>query len=61
MKVKELLALLNDLPVEALEKDIHIANSFGDHYTLEPVTVSCVDTTIVGYVLVKSDKELRVN
>jgi hypothetical protein len=59
MTVCDLLAALNDLPVDALDKHIYIDNDreqFGE-IEIEPVTESCDDPTIIGYVIVEKSKE----
>lgn len=58
MTVEDLLALLHDLPVDALKKDIFIDND-KEQFTeieIEPVTESCDDPTIIGYVIVEKVK-----
>lgn len=57
MKVRELLAKLHDLPVDALEKDIFIAYEDEElvDVLIEPITESCEDPTIVGYILCASE------
>jgi hypothetical protein len=58
MIVCDLLAALNDLPVSALDKHIYIDNDreqFGE-IEIEPVTESCDDPTIIGYVIVEKTK-----
>ncbi len=57
MKVVDLLAALNDLPVSALDLDIYIDNDKEqfNEIAIEPVTESCDDPTIIGYVIVEKD------
>lgn len=53
MTVEELLALLHDLPVDALKKDIYIDNNEEQfcHVAIEAVTEE--DGAIIGYVIVE--------
>jgi hypothetical protein len=55
MKVVDLLAALNDLPVSALDKEIYIDNDKEQfqNIKIEPVTESCDDPTVIGYVIVE--------
>lgn len=62
MTVEELLALLNDLPVDALKKDI-LVNGGDDTFTnisVEPITESCDDETIVAYIITRERRTQRV-
>ena len=57
MTVCDLLAALNDLPIDALDKPIYIDNDkeqFSE-ITIEAVTESCDDPTIIGYVIVEKE------
>jgi hypothetical protein len=56
MTVKELLDLLNNLPIQSLELPIYVDNKVEEftEFTIEPITESCDDLTIVGYILTES-------
>lgn len=64
MTVCDLLAALNDLPVSALDKHIYIDNDKEQfqNIAIEPVTESCDDPTVIGYVIVevKEDSPLQL-
>jgi hypothetical protein len=55
MTVEELLSALHDLPVSALKLPIFIDNDREqfNNITIEPVTESCDDPTVIGYVIVE--------
>lgn len=55
MTVEELLSALHDLPVSALKMDIFIDNDKEQfrQIAIEPVTESCDNPTIIGYVIVE--------
>jgi len=62
MTVEELLAQLNDLPVDALKKNIFVESADGDTFSdmiVEAITESCDDFTIVGYVITQ-DRQMEL-
>jgi len=63
MTVEELLELLHDLPVEALDKQVYF-NDIGlgeGVYVLEPVTGNCGDEEVLGYILVNADQLMNID
>jgi len=59
MIIRDLLTALNNLPPEALDKQIYVNNEglqFNE-IMIEPITESFGDSTIIGYMI--SEKEER--
>ena len=60
MKVKELLSILHDLPIEALDKDI-LMDVGGEELVqlmVEPIIESCDDPTVISYVVCEDNGQL---
>jgi len=59
MKVGELLALLNDLTIGDLDKEVYIEVGKDElvDFDITPITESCDDDTIVGFMISEKEEE----
>lgn len=61
MTIAKLVALLMDLPIDALNKPIYVSAERSDdgEFTIEPVTESCDNPKVIGYIIVAPSKQLE--